>query len=113
METAAPQPAAPRRRAPAAKPAAEAAPSKPARAKKLPKATIETTAEAFMALFNALPGAIKWRIVQKIEEQEEEFEAREFDAARAEYLESIAAEKGIPFEQVMAEYEALHQAKLT
>ena len=64
-----------------------------------------------MAIFAALPGTVKWRIVQKIEEYEDEFDAQEFAAARAA-ADKDSSEKSIPFDQVMAEYEALHQVKL-
>lgn len=66
-----------------------------------------------MALFISLPSAVKWRIVQKIEDYEDEVDAQEFVKARAASPESSMPEKGVPFDQVMTEYEVLHNVKLT
>lgn len=70
-------PAGPRRRA--AKPASSTTLSKP---RKLPEVAVEATAEAFMAAFQALPSAVRWRIVQKIEDYEDELDAQELAAAK-------------------------------
>ena len=35
-----------------------------------------------MAAFQALPGAVRWRIVQKIEDYEDELDAQELAAAK-------------------------------
>lgn len=81
--------------APAAKPA-----------KKLSKAAVEATAEAFVAGFKALPGAVQWRIIQLIEESEDEADARELAAARAANPEDFDPANSLPWEQVKAEMNA-------
>lgn len=96
-----PSPAAPRRRA--AKPADSTALSKP---RKLPKVAVEATAEAFMAAFQALPGAVRWRIVQKIEDYEDELDAQELAAARLANPADFDPANAVPWEQVKAELAA-------
>lgn len=94
-------PAAPRRRAPAAKPAAEAKAPKPARAKKLPAAAVEATAEAFMAGFKALPGAVQARIVEMIDEYEDELDVQELNAAEAADPEDFDPKNSITLDDYM------------
>ena len=81
--------------------------------KPLPAAAVEATAEAFVAGFNALPGAVRWRIVQLIEEQEDAADAREMAAIQAGRPADGPSADAVPFEQVMAEYESKHGVKLT
>lgn len=69
-------------------------------AKKLPKAAVEATAEAFVAGFKALPSAVQWRVIQLIEELEDEQDEQELAAARAANPEDFALENSVPWEQV-------------
>ena len=92
----------PARRAPAAK--------SPRRAKKMPEAAIEATAEAFMAGFKALPGAVQWRIVQKIEAYEDELDEAQLTADKAANPEDYDSKNAVPWEQVKAEMEAQRKA---
>ncbi len=85
--------------APAAKPA-----------KKLSKAAVEATAEAFVAGFKALPGAVQWRIIQLIEELEDEADARELAAARAANPEDFDPANSITLEEYMRQRRARKQA---
>ena len=71
--------------------------------KKLPKAAVEATAVAFVAGFKALPGAVQWRVIQLIEEIEDEADEQELAAARATNPEDFAPENSLPWEQVKAE----------
>lgn len=75
-------------------------------AKSLPKAAIEATAEAFFAGFQALPGAVRWRIVQLIEEHEDELDAQELAAARLANPADFDPRNAVPWEQVKAEMNA-------
>ena len=71
--------------------------------KKLPTAAVEATALAFVAGFKALPGAVQWRVVQLIEEYEDEL-AEVHDAAEmAANPEEYSRENAVPWEQVKAE----------
>lgn len=101
METVAQSPTPPRR-APAANP--------PRRARKMPEAAIEATAEAFMAGFKALPGAVQWRIVQKIEAYEDELDEAQLAADRAANPQDYDPKNAVPWEQVKAEMEAQREA---
>ena len=74
--------------------------------KKLPKAAVEATAEAFVAGFKALPGAVQWRIIQLIEEMEDEADAQELATARATNPEDFDLANSLPWEQVKAEMDA-------
>ncbi len=74
--------------------------------KKLPKAAVEATAEAFVAGFKALPSAVQWRIIQLIEELEDEADAQELAAARAANPEDFDPANSLPWEQVKAEMDA-------
>ena len=100
METVAQSPT-PARRAPATQVAAPAKP--PRRAKKMPEAAIEATAEAFLAGFKALPGAVQWRIVQKIEAYEDELDETQLAADREANPEEYNLENAVPWEEVKAE----------
>ena len=74
--------------------------------KKLPKAAVEATAEAFVAGFKALPGAVQWRVIQLIEELEDEADAQELAAARAANPEDFDPANSLTWEQVKAEMDA-------
>lgn len=97
-----PSPTSPRHRA--TKPAAQQ--PKPAAAKKLPKAVVETTAIAFMAAFQALPGVVQWRIVQMIEAYEDELDEKQLAAERSVNPEDFDPKNAVPWEQVKAELAA-------
>ena len=105
MESVAQSPT-PARRAPTA-------PAKPPRrAKKMPEAAIEATAETFLTLFKSLPGAVQWRIVQKIEDYEDELDIAQLNADRAANPDDYDPKHSVPLAQVIAEYEARHNVKL-
>jgi|GEM_PF-2774614 len=72
-------------------------------AKKLPKAAVEATATAFVAGFKALPPAVQWRVIQLIEDLEDEADAQELAAARAANPEDFDPANSLPWEQVKAE----------
>lgn len=74
--------------------------------KKLPKAAVEATAEAFVAGFKALPGAVQWRVIQLIEEIEDEADAQELATARDTNPEDFDPANSLPWEQVKAEMDA-------
>lgn len=78
--------------------------------KKLPKAAVEATAEAFVAGFKALPGAVQWRIIQLIEELEDEADTREIEAARTANPEDFDPENSITLEEYMRQRRARKQA---
>jgi len=78
--------------------------------KKLPKAAVEATAEAFVAGFKALSGAVQWRIIQLIEELEDEADAHELAAARAANPEDFNPENSITLEEYMRQRRARKQA---
>ena len=92
----------PRRRAAAP----DARQPKPAAAKKLPKAVVEATAGAFMAAFQALPGAVQWRVVQLIEAYEDELDEKQLAAERLANPEDFDSTNSVPWEQVKAELAA-------
>lgn len=71
--------------------------------KKLPKAAVEVTAEAFLMMFRSLPGAVKSRIMELIDDYEDELDEQELAAARAANPEDFAPENAAPWEQVKAE----------
>ncbi len=97
-------PASPRRRAaPAVSPAASA---KPHQAKKLTKKSVETTAEAFLTLFKTLPGAVKGRIVQMIEDYEDELDEKQLAAERMANPEDFDPKNGVTLEEYMNERQA-------
>ena len=98
----------PARRAPAAQVAAPAKP--PRRAKKMPEAAIEATAEAFLAGFKALPGAVQWRIVQKIEAYEDELDEAQLAANMETNPEDYNPENSITLEEYLQQRRALAQA---
>ncbi len=79
-------------------------------AKKLSKAAVEATAEAFVAGFKALPGAVRWRIIQLIEELEDEADAQELAAARAANPEDFDPANSITLEEYMRQRRARKQA---
>ena len=77
---------------------------------KLTPAAIEATADAFLAAFKALPGKVKWRIVEKIEEYEDELDEAQLAAKMAANPEDYDRKNSIPWEQVKAEMDARRNA---
>ena len=75
-------------------------------AKKLPKAAVEATAAAFVAGFKALPGAVQWRVIQLIEDLEDEVDEQKLAAARAANPEDFNPANSIPWEEVKAEMDS-------
>ena len=73
---------------------------------KLTPAAIEATADAFLAAFKALPGKVKWRIVQKIEDYEDELDEAQLAADMAANPDDYDRRNAIPWEQVKAEMDA-------
>ena len=78
----------------------------------MPAAAVEATASAFLAGFKALPGAVQWRVVQLIEDYEDELAEAHDAADMAANPEDYHRGNTVPWEQVKAEYEALHGVKL-
>ena len=72
----------------------------------LTPAAVEATADAFLAAFKALPGKVKWRIMQKLEEYEDELEEAQLAADIAANPNDYARENAVPWEQVKAEMNA-------
>ncbi len=64
-----------------------------------------------MAAFVALPGAIQWRIVQKIEEREDEIAEAQLAAERAANPDDFHPKYSVPLEQVIVEMEAKRKRK--
>ena len=83
-----------------------------AKPKKLSEAAVAATATAFFAGFKALPGAVQWRVVQLIEDYEDDLAEAHDVAEEAANPEAYSREENIPWEQVKAEYEATHGVKL-
>lgn len=77
--------------------------------KKLPKAAVEATAEAFVAGFKALPGAVQWRVIQLIEELEDAADEQELAAARSANPEDFAPENSVTLEEYMRQRRARKQ----
>ena len=119
METTLQSSATPRRRTTAtpSQPLFVAAPASPAAAKatpvllrraqnkKLPQAAVESIAIAFFEAFRTLPGAVQWRVVQKIEAYEDELDEAQLMVDMAANPQEYARENAVPFEQVKAELE--------
>ena len=54
-------------------------------------------------MFRSLPGAVKSRIMELIDDYEDELDEQELTAARAANPEDFAPENAVPWEQVRAE----------
>lgn len=78
-------------------------------AKKLPKAAVEATATAFVAGFKALPPAVQWRVIQLIEDLEDEADEQELAAARAANPEDFDPANSITLEEYMRQRRARKQ----
>ena len=72
----------------------------------MPEAAIEATAEAFLAGFRAMPGAVQWRIVQKIEAHEDKLNEAQLAADRTANPEDYEPKNAVPWEEVKAEIAA-------
>ncbi|MDO7887540.1 hypothetical protein [Hymenobacter cheonanensis] len=70
---------------------------------KLTAAAVEATAEAFLAAFGALPGKVKQRIVELLDDYEDALDLQELEAARAANPDDFDPKNAVPWEQVKAE----------
>jgi hypothetical protein len=61
--------------------------------KKLSATDVELVAAAFFTAFQTLPGAVRWRVVQMVEEWEDE---REESWHMAQHLAYVKGETGLP-----------------
>ena len=59
-----------------------------------------------MAVFQALPGAVQWRIVQLIEAHEDELDEKQLAAERLANPEDFDPANAVPWEQVKTELAA-------
>jgi hypothetical protein len=80
----------------------------PAATRQLKRKKNETdaTANAFMLLFKALPAAAKSRIVELIEEYEDELDAQELAAARAANPEDFNPDNAVTLQQYLSQRRA-------
>lgn len=86
---------------------------KSAKPKKLPTAAVEATAVAFTAAFRALPGAVQTRIMELIDEYEDEVDVQELNAAEVANPADFDPNNAVPWEQVKAELAAHDQHNVT
>ncbi|AMR27166.1 hypothetical protein A0257_08660 [Hymenobacter psoromatis] len=80
-------------------------PAKKPAAPKLTAAAVEATADAFLAAFKALPSKVQWRVVQLLEEYEDELDEAQLAADKAANPEDYDRKNSITLEEYLQERE--------
>ncbi len=72
----------------------------------LTPAAVEATAAAFLAAFKALPGKVKGRFVELLDDYEDELDLQALEAARAANPDDFDPKNAITIEEYMAQRQA-------